>query len=209
MAGIIRVPAGNLDRLSVLGEESDKSLVQRLQDGSLEALGGLYDRYQRLVYRTALAITGDTEAAADLLQDVFLRFHRYAHRVDPSRPLAPWLYRVTVNQSCTWVKRRRWTRPVEELTDWLIGDHRASPARILEYNEAWGEVERAMSTLSLAQRTVIVLYYINDLSLREISEILDVPDGTVKSRLYYGRQALRKILEAREDRSSEVAYEFT
>ena len=92
----------------------DGELILQLQDGSLEALGKLYDRHQRMVYRTALVITGDVDAAADLLQDVFLRLHRFASHVDPQRPLEPWLYRMTANLSYTWVKRsRRWLRPLE------------------------------------------------------------------------------------------------
>jgi RNA polymerase sigma-70 factor (ECF subfamily) len=189
---------------------SDQQLVNDLQSGRLEALGELYDRHQRLVYRTALAITGDVEAAADLLQEVFLRLHRFSHRVDPTRPLEPWIYRVTVNQACTWVKRRRWMRPVEELAEWLIGDSGNSPAQQLEKQEAWLAIERAMVGLPLAQRTVIVLYYVNDLSLKEIADILDIPDGTVKSRLHYGRRALRELLQAQQlDQTPEVMYEFT
>src|SRR4030042_4196307 len=104
---------------------SDSELIVRLQAGSLEALGVLYDRHRKLVYRTALAITGDAEAAGDLLQDVFLRLHRFADHVDVRRPLEPWLYRMTTNLSYTWVKRRRrWIRPLEDLTEWLAGSRR-------------------------------------------------------------------------------------
>ena len=101
---------------NIAASPSDHDLILKIQDGSLDALGVIYDRHRRLVYRTALAICNDPEAAADLLQDVFLRLHRFADRVDPERPLEPWLYRVTANQSYTWVKRRqRWTHPLEEI----------------------------------------------------------------------------------------------
>ena len=177
--------------------------------GDLEALGGLFDRHQRMVYRTALAITGDQEAAADLLQDVFLRLHRFVHRVDTTRPLEPWLYRVTANQACPWVKRHRWMRPIEEIADWLIRDNSASPLEHVELKEAWSKVERGLSRLPLLHRTVIVLYYINELSVTEIADILEIPPGTVKSRLHYGRQALRDELQINEAKIPEVLYEFT
>ena len=189
--------------------DTDGKLISQLQQGDLEALGGLFDRHQRMVYRTALAITGEQEAAADLLQDVFLRLHRFVHRVDTSRPLEPWLYRVTVNQACTWVKRRRWMRPIEEIADWLVGDNSISPATQVEMKEIWRQVERALARLPLLHRTVIVLYYINELSVTEIAEILEIPTGTVKSRLYYGRQALRDELKIHEEKIPEVLYEFT
>src|SRR3990172_2389785 len=112
---------------------NDRELLQKLQTGSLEALGELYDRHQRMVYRTALAITGDAEAAADLLQDVFLRLHRFADRVDPQRPLEPWLYRVATNLAYTWVKRsHRWFRALEEVTEWLAGMKRSAFPAVAE-----------------------------------------------------------------------------
>ncbi|HZD56481.1 MAG TPA: sigma-70 family RNA polymerase sigma factor [Anaerolineales bacterium] len=190
---------------------SDQELIIDLQKGSLDALGILYDRHRRMVYRTALGIVADTEAAADLLQDVFLRLHRFAGRVDESRPLEPWLYRVTANLSYTWVKRRkRWFSPLEDIAEWLSGNKKQTPHHLAELDEESQQVRQAISTLPLRQRVVIVLYYINDLSLLEISEILEVPEGTVKSRLHYGRQALKKHLGTmRTEMLSDLRYEFT
>jgi RNA polymerase sigma-70 factor (ECF subfamily) len=189
---------------------SDQELIIELKKGSLDALGILYDRHRRMVYRTALGIVGDTEAAADLLQDVFLRLHRFAERVDASRPLEPWLYRVTANLSYTWVKRRkRWFSPLEDIAEWLSGNKKHTPNHLAELDEESQQVRQAISSLPLGQRVVIVLYYINDLSLQEISEILEVPEGTVKSRLHYGRQALKRYLGILDERLPEVQYEFT
>ncbi len=190
-------------------ETSCQELIRRLQGGDLSALGNLYDRHNRMVYRTALAITGDPEAAADLLQDVFLRLYRFSARVDPSRPLEPWLYRMTANLACTWVKRQRWMRPIEDLADWLSGDGRHSPTQAAELAETAGAIHRALNALNLSQRTVIVMYYINELSLQEISEVLDVPVGTVKSRMHYGRRALKKAMSAERGVLAEMRYEFT
>ncbi len=189
---------------------TDRELVQRLQKNDLAALGDLYDRHQRLVFRTALGITGDEQVAADLLQDVFLRMHRFARHIDPERPLEPWLYRTTANLTYTWMKRhKRWLRPLEDVAEWLVGSKKQIPDHIAEIDEEWKDIQKAIISLSLQQRVVVVLYYINDLSLQEIAEILDVPVGTIKSRLYYGRQALKKYLEAGGVQNREVNYEFT
>jgi RNA polymerase sigma-70 factor (ECF subfamily) len=190
---------------------SDAKLIVRLQAGSLEALGVLYDRHRNLVYRTALAITGDAEAAGDLLQDVFLRLHRFADHIDAQRPLEPWLYRMTTNLSYTWVKRRRrWFCSLEDVTEFISGAWRESPAHQAESDETWRSVQQAVLSLPLSHRGVVVLYYVNDLSLQEISEILDIPVGTVKSRLHYGRQALKKHLGLQAGESlPELKYEFT
>ncbi len=189
---------------------NDRELILQLQRGSLQALGDLYDRHQRMVYRTALGITGDDEAAADLLQEVFLRMHRFADRIDSERPLEPWLYRATANLAYTWVKRHnRWFRPLEDFAEWLAGEKRQSPSHVAEIEEDWQLIREAVASLPVSHRVVVVLYYVNDLSLQEISEILEVPVGTVKSRLYYGRQTLKKQLDNGEAVFGEVQYEFT
>jgi len=189
----------------------DQVLITELQEGSLEALGLLYDRHQRVVYRTALAVTGDPDAASDLLQDVFLRLHRFSDRVDPERPLEPWLYRVTANLSYTWVKRRsRWIRPLVDIADWLTGGKKTSPSQLVEEQDVWEPVRQAVLSLPLSHRVIVVMYYINDLPLQEIAEILDIPLGTVKSRLFYGRQALKERLGLFQDEKfSGIQYEFT
>jgi len=191
-----------------MSNPSDQELILQLQHGSLDALGELYDRYRQMVYRTALAITGDTEAASDLLQDVFLRLYRFADRIDCQRPLEPWLYRMTANLSYTWVKRsRRWLQPLDDLADWLAGNGKNTPHEVAERNDEWDQVQRAVSALPFPQRVVVVLYYLNDLSLQEISNILEVPVGTVKSRLHYGRKSLKKTLGLKGENLPDFNYE--
>ena len=191
-----------------MNHTSDQELIVQIQDGSLEALGVLYDHYRMLVYRTALAITGDREAASDLLQDVFIRLFRFANHIDASRPLEPWLYRMTANLSYTWVKRsRRWLTPLEDLADRISSAGRNAPYEQVERNDEWQEVQQAISALPLQQRMVVVLYYLNDLTLQEISDILDVPVGTVKSRLHYGRLALKKSLGMQPGMMPDFKYE--
>ncbi|MES0362292.1 MAG: RNA polymerase sigma factor [Anaerolineales bacterium] len=189
---------------------SDHDLILKIQDGNLDALGEIYDRHRHLVFRTALAICNDPEAAADLLQDVFLRLHRFAARVDPDRPLEPWLYRVTANQTYTWVKRhQRWSHPLEEIAEWLSSGVKHSPQYITEQGDESKRIQAAIAKLSLPHRVVVVMYYINDLSLHEIAEILEIPEGTVKSRLHYGRRALRNQLGLDSLSVRETGYEFT
>lgn len=188
---------------------TDSELVLHLQAGNLNALGELYDRHRQLVYRTALAISGDCDAASDLLQDVFLRLYRFAAHVDPQRPLEPWLYRMTANLSLSWVKRHRWLQPLEDVVEWLAGDKKQSPHNQVEADEVSQQVRQAILALPLPQRVVVVMYYVNDLSLQDISQIVNVPEGTVKSRLHYGRQTLRAHLGPQVFSRAELLYEFT
>jgi RNA polymerase sigma-70 factor (ECF subfamily) len=189
-------------------EAVDRELVLRLQGGDLDSLGDLYDRHHHLVFRTALAITGDPEMASDLMQEVFLRLNKFAHHIDPERPLQPWLYRMTANLSYTWLKKRnRWLKLVREITDRFVVDKRPPPHVLAERDETWQWIRQAIMALPIQQRLVVVLYYINDLSIQEISEVLEVPAGTVKSRLYYARKLLKKQLGSHEDMLLRVLYE--
>jgi RNA polymerase sigma-70 factor (ECF subfamily) len=193
-----------------MGMSQDTQLIKRLQSGDLEALGALYDQYRLTVYRTALAITRDPEAAEDILQDAFLRLHAYADQINSSLPLIPWLYRVTVNLSYTWVTRHnKWRVPLEDFIDQLIGPAKNNPEPAAERRDQQRVMQRAIEALAFSQRVVIVLYYLNDLSLQEIADILGCPVGTVKSRLHYGRENLRELLKGDDSQSSEIQYEFT
>jgi RNA polymerase sigma-70 factor (ECF subfamily) len=188
-----------------LVELSDRDLILEIQQGSLDALGVVYDRHRHLVYRTALAICNDPDAASDLLQDVFLRLHRFADRVDAERPLEPWLYRVTANLAYTWIKRRyKWSHPLEEIAEWLTVNKRQTPHQLLEMDDDSRSVQNAMSKLPIPQRVVVALYYLDDLSLQEIADILEIPVGTVKSRLHYGRLALKRSLGLNVAASAEL-----
>lgn len=191
--------------------KSDAELVKSLQCGNRQALGILYDRHKQKVFQTAFAITGDPDLAADLLQDVFLRLFRYSKTVDPQRPIDPWLYRVTANLCYTWMKRqRRWLHPLEDISDRITGGENSPLSQAMLVDEERLQVQKAVSALPAHQRMVVVMYYLNDLSIEEISATLDVPAGTVKSRLHYGREALRKqMLDSKNGPFSSLGCEFT
>ena len=192
----------------------DGQLILRLRRGDLSALGALYDKYRLQVFHTALAITRDRPAAEDLLQECFLKLHRHADRIDTALPLAPWLYRVAVNLSYTWVTRHnRWWTPLENLIDELMAPPRAVPERHYEARDLQDHILQAIELLPFNQRVVVILHYLSGLNLKEIAYILDCPVGTAKSRLHYGRAALRRTLAARAEPQAttalEVAYDFT
>ena len=177
-------------------ELSDAILIERVRDNDLDALGNLFDRYYAQVYRSAIVITQDNAAAEDIAQECFLKIHRYAHRIDTNLPLIPWLYRVTVNLSYTWVTRqKRRTISLDGMVDRLISPTWLSPDHLAEHSETQRQVREAIGELNLNQRVVVALHYLSGLSLEEIADILDCPLGTVKSRLHYARENLRHQLE--------------
>ncbi len=184
--------------------------VERLQAGDLDALGELFQVHHQRVYRTALALTRDERAAEDIVQECFVRLYRYASSVDSARPLQPWLYRVTVNLAHDWASGHRW-QPLDDILEWLGGRGEVfpSPDREVERREMVQVVREAIAELPLSHRAVIVLHYLEDLSLDEIAQVLDIPVGTVKSRLHYARQRLRVLLTQRQVTLPEMLYELT
>lgn len=188
----------------------EAALVRALQAGKLEALGRLFKRHQHLVYRTALGITRDERAAEDILQECFVRLYTYAASVDPDRPLKPWLYRVTVNLAYDWATKRA-AQPFSDVLDWLSGLTCAfpTPDRSAEEQETLAMVREIVAELPTLHRAVIVLFYQEDLAIEEIAQVLDLPIGTVKSRLHYARARLRESLEKRQRLVPEMTYEFT
>jgi len=188
----------------------DGRLISQIRQGNILALKTLYEKYKGQVYRTALAVTRDREAAEDILQDCFLKVYTHIDKLDGSLPLSPWLHRVTVNLSYNWVKKKhRWLQPLEEVIEQLIAGPRTLPESALERGELQGIVQKAIASLSFEHRVVIVLFYLDGFSLNEIAYILDCPVGTVKSRLHYARLTLRRKLERDRRLSPEVAYEFS
>lgn len=190
--------------------DEDSQLVSRIRQGDLVALGVLYERHKKQVYRVALAITRDPSTAEDILQDSFLRLHRSVDRFDETRPLSPWLYRVTVNLSYNWVTRQsRWLAPVGDAIERLRAGPKSSPETVVEQRELQRIVREALRALKFEHRVVLVLFYLAGLRLKEVAYVLDLPEGTVKSRLHYGRKRLRSRLERDRRVFGGVVYEFS
>ena len=191
----------------------DGQLIACIGEGDLSALGALYDRYRLQVFHTALAITRDRQVAEDILQEVFLKVHAYASRIDLSVSLAPWLYRVAVNLSYTWATRQsRWQHSLDALIDKLVAPQKSVPDHQYDVHYLRESIVAALEALPFHHRAVMILYYLSGLSLKEIAYILDCPVGTAKSRLHYGRDMLRRQLAGRIEQpvpAREVAYEFT
>jgi RNA polymerase sigma-70 factor, ECF subfamily len=176
----------------------DAALLAAIAGGDMGALELLFRKYQATVYQTALGVTRDPQVAEEVLQDTFFRLYRHAGRLDSSLPLAPWLYRVTINLCYNRLKGlRAWTDSFHELAERLFSPSSASPERSAERNELQALVQAALGELDPKHRVVLVLYYLHDYSVQEIADITGVPEGTVKSRLFHARKLLRQYFEQR------------
>lgn len=175
---------------------SDAELVARMAADDLEAFEALFERHRAFVYRTALGLLGDPQAAEEALQDAFARTwqRRRLLRRDVS-PL-PWLHRVVLNLCYSRLARRPPTlEPIEALAERLT-DAAAEPVVESERSELQELVREGIAALPPKQRSVVVCYYLQGLSLAETAELLGLRLGTVKSRLHYALAALREWIEA-------------
>ena len=179
----------------------DRVLVSQAQDGESEALEELARRFRRPAYLLALQLTGRPEMAQDVAQDSMLRFFQHIDRLDIERPVQPWLYQIVRNRVRDLRRRARLRRyeSLEALREQgrpETADPRASPAEDLDRRELQARVWRALQELSEPHKEILVLRDYQDLSYREISKVLDIPQGTVMSRLHAARRSLRKVLKA-------------
>jgi len=188
------------------GNADDAELVAAVLEGRRSAFGALYDRHRLPLYRTALALTRRGQVAEELLQETFMRAFRHMGRIklEPGRSLRPWLHRILINlvYDRTAMQRRRRQGWLARALDLRASHVLPSPERRAELRELEALVTEAISELPMKQRVVVVLFYLHDMELVEIAETIGVPEGTVKSRLYYGRSRLRALLE-RDSRTPE------
>ena len=187
----------------------DGELVPRIQRGDLGAFETLYHKCKNELYRTALAITRDRGAAEELLQDCFLRAYDHIDSVDACSSLRPWLHRIVVNLSYNWsAKKRLRLVSFEEAFDRILSVPRNSPERAFQRQELSQVLDEAIRSLSMPQRVVVVLFYLQGFSLAEIAYVLDCPVGTVKSRLHNSRKALRRRLIADAQITRKATFEL-
>jgi len=177
---------------------ADSALVQRVQTGDMGAFEELFHKYKGVIYRTALAITHDPGAAEEVLQDCFYKTYTSIQRIQPDTLLSPWLHRVAINLSCNVIKRRRnWLEPIENIAERFFADPYCSPEHLCEQSELQGAIRAIVNELPVKHRAVVVLHYLQELSLPEIAALLHCPVGTVKSRLHYARKWLKSEIETR------------
>jgi len=154
----------------------------------------LFHQYKNLVFRTAFLLLNSEQEAEDALQEIFLRVYKALPSFDPTKgAFTTWLYRITVNYCRS--RRRRHVLPTFPLENARPSDL-ANVSECVERAENEDIVLRAMAQLSDDLRTVLVLRYYLDLSYREIADVLNIPEGTVKSRLDRAVKTLRGELKA-------------
>lgn len=173
-------------------EELGPALVDRLRAHDAAAFGKLVECCERPLFNLAFRMLGDADEAADATQDVFLKVFENMAAYDPNRRLFSWIYRIAVNESLDRLKQHRRSgtvaTPVEDLP---LASGAPGPEDEVRDSQVHDLVQSALMDLQSDYRAAIVLRHYSDCSYAQMAEILQIPEKTVKSRLYSARQALR------------------
>jgi RNA polymerase sigma-70 factor (ECF subfamily) len=163
--------------------------VRRARDGSAVALDELFKAHWPAAHRAAYLIVHDSAAAEDIAQEAFLAAIRALDRFDRRRPFGPWLHRIVVNRAIDHARSRAIRR---EVGAELVPEAAAAPERDAGFTD---ETMTALAALPPEHRGVIVMRHLLEYTPGEIAQMLDVPRGTVNSRLRRGLDALARTLE--------------
>ena len=175
----------------------EQAWIARAQQGDRQAFGELVRRHRQGVVNVVYRTCGDAALAEDAAQEAFLRVWQSLRRYNPRFAFRSWVYRIALNVAVDALRRER---PTADLADEPLVSGAEGPEAALERKQQAEEVQRAVLALPPASRAVLVLREYEALSYHEIAEALDIPMGTVMSRLNYARGQLRRTLSRPEDR---------
>ena len=197
-------PTGNLflkkqsNKLEDMVSEaiSDAECVRRLLLGETDAFEILVRRHQKAIFNLLYRMLGDYDEAAEISQEAFLSAYRSIGQFRGDANFSTWLYRIALNHAITrrrsLAKLQQRTVPLE--TADLVNEQEIDPADTVEQKEIRVEVQKALSDLEPRDAMIILLKDLQDVPYEEVARVLEVPIGTVKSRLHRARKALRTRL---------------
>ena len=180
----------------------ERELLRKCQAGDARFFEPIVRAYERPGLRVALGMMGNEDDAMDALQDAFVKTWRSLGRFDLKRPFGPWFFQILRNQ-CRDALRKRNVRfrleALDERLEMRPSDPEKRPDRIRERREARERLWKALEQLSEDHREVLVLKELEGFRYGEISGILNIPEGTVASRLFHARRALANVLRGGAD----------
>jgi RNA polymerase sigma-70 factor (ECF subfamily) len=188
----------------MLTVETEAVLVARAQKGDRGAYGELVQRYQASVVNVVYHMCSDAQLAQDAAQEAFIQAWLHLPSYRPQSPLRNWLYRIAVNVALDAIRRQKSLQP-KEIESLELSDPQESPEGLLVQKELARLVQSAIQSLPEACRVVLVLREFEQLSYQDIAFTLDIPIGTVMSRLNYARERLKLLLNPKSGQP-EVKY---
>ncbi len=180
---------------------TDAALLQQIAAGDRTAMHALYARHNRRVFRFIARIVGDPHTADDVVSQVFVDVYRAADRFEGRSQVLTWLLSIARNKALAVLRQR----PLEHLSDEQadsIPDLTESADRKLERDDVAGLMRNCLLQLSDAHREIIDLVYYQEMSVEEVARIVGIPRNTVKTRMFYARKQLARLIERAGGRRS-------
>lgn len=174
----------------------DHGLVDSTLRGDRQAFGELVERYQRLVASVAWRYGIGQMEIEDVVSEVFVKAYQNLHRFRPEHAFSTWLYRLAINHAIDHTRRQRKEQGRTEMPQSLL-DPAPTADEGVESGERATLVRSALAKLKAHYRDVLFLVYVEGLKIEEVAGVLGLPQGTVKTRLMRGREALRRALVSR------------
>jgi len=171
-------------------ENEDFILVSDCLSGNGRSYDIIVEKYYKIIFRLANKFVRDFDDAEEITQSVFVKAYENLKDYNPKYKFFSWLYRITVNESINFDKRRK---NIEEISE-NLQSFDDNPDKIYDNNTLSDLITEALMELDMIYRMPVVLKHFLDYSYKELSYLLDVPEKTVKSRLFTGRQLLKDIL---------------
>lgn len=177
----------------------DRELIAACLRGQLDAYGELVGRYQDRLFNAVFRFLGHAEDAKDVVQEAFLSAYQALGRFKGDSRFFTWLYRIAINHAVDQQRKQKSLQRLERQLE--TAGEGATPEDALERQEENEKLRQALEYLSTEHRMVLVLKDIDDLKYEEMAEVLDVPIGTIRSRLHRARLELRQVWERMESLS--------
>ena len=183
----------------------EPQLVKLILKGDQLAFAELVELYQEKLYHMAYRMLNNKSEAEDIVQETFLRVYNNLHRYDENQKFSTWIYRIATNLCIDLLRKRKQVYSLDaESSDYegldgysMIPSDNRTPESELLISETQSIIHKAIDQLPPKYKSVMVLRYIQELSLQEVGDILDMPVTTVKTRVHRGREYLRRKLEYR------------
>lgn len=183
---------------------SESEIIQKLQQGDEKAFRQLVEKYQQLVVNTCFGLVHNTQDAEDIAQDVFIEVYRSISNFRADSKLSTWLYRISVNRSLNFIrdnKRRKMAQSIEGVFSFgkeklsnVLPEKGASPDSEFENNERAAILHKAIDSLPENQRIAFTLNKYDDLSYKEIADVMETSVSSIESLIYRAKKNLQKKL---------------
>jgi RNA polymerase sigma-70 factor, ECF subfamily len=182
----------------------ETQLAKLARNGDRGAFAELVDLYKDKIYHLAYRMLNNKHEAEDAVQETFLRVYTNLHRYDENQKFSTWIFRIGTNHCIDRLRKRKHTAysldaemPENEGNDFysMLPSSEETPENQIIISETQQQIHKAIESLPEKYKSVVILKYLHDMSLQEISEVLDMPVTTVKTRVHRGREFLRKKLE--------------